>query len=116
MKNFNTLVLALGAQLAMVATAQAGIRSVKLSSTPGDTPSGKIQRFIVEIDSCRSGFPTVASAVTKIGDNAALLELVPFPGHCAKPDGVASLTVVVEDDLVDLGLDPDSAKIFVQLQ
>lgn len=72
--------------------------------------------YYVQIEICPNSYPTIEVTPTKLSDDSALIALNPYPGTCENPSLLGKFTVNISHQLEQLGLDPQTAKIFIQMQ
>ena len=109
MKLLNVFIFAAVATITTAAQAQ-------ILSVTRDTSVGGKAVFDVEIAVCNNAYPSVVPNVTKLSDSSAQVTLKTFPGNCSSPTGTDRFLVDIDYELNQLGLDPLTTTIFVQLQ
>ena len=103
-----------GFLLVLASVSEAKVLSVSIEDIPV-TPSGTETALTVEIEACHDSYDTFTTKFSKLSDNAALVEVKPV-NICAHPTETMKGIVDIDFDLQDLGLDPKTAKIFVQIR
>ncbi len=98
--------------LGLATTAQARILDVARYLSDDDRDG----IFTVLAEVCPDSFPTVNDHVSRLSHDSALVSLEVFPGWCEQPGETARFVLNVGYHLRQLGLDPQTTKIFIQMQ
>ncbi len=111
------LIFMISAILANVAFAQTPIKIENRIHSVEIEKSETGQYLVVGAEICFGGYPTVDASTTKLGTNAVAITLSVFARTCAPGKTfIAKFVVLIEDQIVDLGLDPKATNIFVQVR
>ena len=79
-------------------------------------PDGQNKMLKINAEVCKSGFPTISTDVIKVSSDTAVVTVALGQRVCANTGLMEFTTTELNAELTDLGLDPQTARIFVQLQ